>query len=211
MAKNEKFVVKKTTGIGEVVGFVNVNEPLTRFDEDGTYNIDILISQEEGQSYVKEITELSQKQMEKYGKNKKLADVTACVPYVKKVKDENGKVIEEIPDSEGRYILKTKNKAYIKDGVAGLTIPVFDAKLKPINVKFGAGSKVRLGVTFEGYSTNLGNGVSIKLRMVQLLEAVNSNGFKADDFFTEAEGFEAISDNTDYESTSVEEDEEADF
>ena len=211
MAKKDKFVEKITTGISEVVGFVNVNEPLTRFDEEGTYNINVLISKEEGENLVKKIEELRTKQHQNYGKNKKIAEITACNPYVKVEKDANGKIISEIPDSEGRYLLKAKNKAYIKDGVIGQRIPVFDSKLQPVKVKFGAGSKVRLGLTLEGYSTNLGTGVSIKLRMVQLLEAVNASGFKADDFFTEAEGFEAISDNEDFENVSEEDEEEADF
>lgn len=210
MAK-DSVTEKLTTGIGEVTGFVSVAEPSTKFNQEGEYSVNILIPATEGKALLKKIEAIQEKQYEAYRKNSKKAEITALKPFVKVEKDENGRIKSETPDPEGRFVLKAKNKAYIKNGVPGLKIQVFDSKLKPIEgVKFGAGSKVRLGLTLEGYSTNLGTGVSIKLRMLQLLEVVNFNGYSAEDFFTETDGYEF--DASDVEVIAEEDDEdEADF
>lgn len=198
-----------TTCVGEVTGFISVAKPSVLFDKDGLYFLNILIPKEVGIEYVKTIEQLTDEQFEKYRKNNKKIEITACVPYVEVVKDDKGRIIKETPDPEGRYILKTKNKAYIKDGEIGLKIPVFDSKLKPVtNVNFGVGSKVKLGVSFDGYSSNLGTGVSVKLRAVQLLEVCSFGNRKAQDFFTEEEGFEFVEEDVE---NQAENDEEADF
>ena len=190
MAK-ESVAKSYTTGICEVVGFVNVATPSTKFDKDGAYQLNVLISETEGKALVKKIEEILEEQYKTYRKNNKKMDITACVPYIKIEKDDKGHIIKETPDSEGRYVLKTKNKAYIKDGKITQKIPVFDSKLHPVDViSFGAGSKLKVGITLEGYSSNLGTGVSIKLRAVQILEVCNFGGYKAEDFFGEEEGYE---------------------
>ena len=205
----ESITEKLTTSIGEVEGYVCVPEPSTKFNTEGEYSINILVSEKEAKALIKKIEAIIERQYERYRKNSKKVEITAVKPYVKVEKDENGRIIKETPDSEGRYIIKAKNKAYIKNGVVGQKIPIFDSKLNPINgVKFGAGSKVRLGLTLEGYSTNLGTGVSVKLRMVQVLEMASFGGYKADDFFTETEGYEFDADSA--ETVDIE-DEEADF
>ena len=209
MAK-DSIRVKYSTGLGEVTGFVSVAKPSTTYDKDGLYQLNILIDEKEGKALQKKIAELIQEQFEKFRKNNKKADITACIPYVKVEKDENGRIIKEIPDPDGRYILKTKNKAYIKDGKVGQKIQVFDSKLNPVDVvNFGEGSKVKLGITLEGYSSNLGTGVSVKLRAVQIIEVKNYSGFKAEDFFGEEDGYEYSEDEE--AVTDDEEDEEADF
>lgn len=209
MAKKESIIEKVTTGTAEAQ-FVAVSKPMTKFDPDGLYHANVLIPKAEGERIVKLAKTIEEKQFEAYRKNNKKVEFTACVPYVKVEKDENGRIIKETPDPEGRYILKTKNKAYIKNGVAGQKIPVFDSKLKPIDgvINIGTGSTVRLGLTLEGYSTNLGTGVSVKLRMLQIIDLVAFGGFKADDFFSETEGYEFS--ESDIEAPA-EDDEEADF
>lgn len=209
MAK-DSIRVKYSTGLGEVVGFVSVTKPSTKFDKDGLYQLNILIDEKEGKALHKKIEEIIQEQYEKFRKNNKKAEITACIPYTKVEKDEDGRIIKETPDPDGRYVLKTKNKAYIKDGKVGQKIQVFDSKLNPVDVvNFGEGSKVKLGITLEGYSSNLGTGVSVKLRAVQIIEVNNYGGFKAEDFFGEEDGYEYSEDEE--AVTADEEDEEADF
>lgn len=209
MAKKESIVEKISTGIAEA-HFIAVCKSITKYDPEGLYHANVLIPKTEGEKIAKMAKAIEEKQFETYRKNNKRVEFTACVPYVKVEKDENGRIIKETPDPEGRYILKTKNKAYIKNGVPGQKIPVFDSRLNPIEgaINIGAGSTVRLGLTLEGYSTNLGTGVSVKLRMLQIIDLVQFGGFKADDFFSETEGYEF---NENDVETSVEEDEEADF
>lgn len=210
MAKKESIIEKITSGIAEAQ-FVAVSKPMTKFDPDGLYHANVLIPKSEGERIVKMVKAIEDKQFESYRKNNKRVEFTACVPYVKVEKDENGRIIKETPDPDGRYILKTKNKAYIKNGVPGQKIPIFDSKLKPIDgtINIGTGSTVRLGLTLEGYSTNLGTGVSVKLRMLQIIDLVQFGGFKADDFFSETEGYEF--NENDVETSEEDEDEEADF
>lgn len=208
MAK-ESIIKKITTGIGVVEGYISVVEPSTKFNPEGEYNIQVLVPNKEGIALAKTIVNMQDMQFDEYRKNSKKVEITAVKPYVKVEKDENGRIIKETPDPEGRYIIKAKNKAYIKNGVVGQKIQIFDSKLNPMTgVKFGAGSKVRLGLTLEGYSTNLGTGVSVKLRMVQVLEMASFGGYKADDFFTETEGYEFDGDSA--ETVDIN-DEEADF
>ena len=205
----ESIVEKLTTGNSEAV-FVAASKPMTTFDPEGLYHANVLVTKAEGEKIVKLANTIEEKQFNTYRKNNKKVEFTGCIPYVKVEKDENGRIIKETPDPEGRYILKAKNKAYIKNGIAGQKIPVFDSKLKPIEgVSIGSGSTVRLGLTLEGYSTNLGTGVSVKLRMLQVINLVPFGGYKADDFFTSTEGYDFSEADVDTEpagETSEEED-----
>ena len=64
MVKKESIAVKHTTGIGEVVGYVCVNEPSTKYVKEGEYQINILINKEEGEALTNKIQEIQQKQYE---------------------------------------------------------------------------------------------------------------------------------------------------
>ena len=197
---SKESMTKKLTVEGTICGFSNIFAPSTMYSKDGEYQAVIKTSESIAKPILGDCEALLEAQYDKYRKNSKKIEVTAIKPLVFVEKDENGRIIKETPDKDGAYVLKAKNKAYIKDGAIGLKIPVFDAKLNPITapIKFGNGTKVRLGITLEGYSTNLGTGVSVKLRMVQLLNVVDPSGYKAEDFFTVEDGYE-------FDGTAVEE------
>ena len=113
MANKDSVSKKLVTGKGELTGFISVFKPSTKFDKDGTYQANIILPKEEGERIAAEIKAVRTEQFKTYGKGTKVADLTQCVPLTI-VDDETG---EETPDAEGRYVFKTKAKAFIKDGV----------------------------------------------------------------------------------------------
>lgn len=210
MAKAEKITEKYVTGKGELVGFVAICTPSTKFDKEGTYSANILLPKEEGEKLAAKIKEVRTQQFKTYGKGTKVAELTQCVPYTT-VNEETG---EEIPDELGRYVLKTKAGAYIKDGKVDNKIAIVNAKKKPVkNVNVGAGTIARLLVILSGYSVAGKTGVSVKLKGVQIIDLVEFNGADVASAFDEEEGFDGEGEDF-TESTKAEadeDDEEEDF
>lgn len=198
MAKEKKSVSEKyTTGKGTLTGFISLFEPSTKFNKEGVYQAHLLLSKDEGEKLASKIKEIRTQQFKQFGKGTKVVEITQCVPYTT-VNDETG---EEVGDAEGRYILKTKASAFIKDGKITQKIPVLDAKLKPVTgVKVGEGTIARLGVELAGYSVAGKTGVSVKLKLVQIINLVEySGGATAESFgLTQEDGF-------DFEESDVEE------
>lgn len=208
MAREKKSVsAKYTTKKGTLTGFISIFEPSTRFNKDGVYQAHIILSKEEGEALAAKIKEVRTEQFKTYGKGTKVADLTQCVPYT--TTNDDG---EEVADSAGRYIFKTKASAFIKDGQPTAKIPVLDAKLKAIkNVKVGEGTIARLGVDLVGYSVAGKTGVSVKLKLVQIIDLVEYGaGATAEAYgLTEEDGFD-FDENSVVEETEVapEDDEE---
>lgn len=98
-------------------------------------------------------------------------------------------------DQNGDIVFKFKTKATIKTkagDVVKRTVPVFDAKGKPVDVTIGNGSVVRVAFQIVPYwksSTN--NGLSLYLDAVQIIELVEykGGGNAAAYGFGEEEGF----------------------
>lgn len=197
MAKEKKSVSKKyTTGRGILTGFISLFEPSTKFNKDGVYQAHLLVSKEEGEKIAAEIKDVRTQQFKQFGKGTKVAELTQCVPYT----IPNEETGEEIEDAEGRYVLKAKASAFIKDGKVTQRIPVLDAKLKPVKgVKVGEGTVAKLGVELVGYSVAGKTGVSVKLRLVQIIDLVEYTGGATAEAFglTEEDGF-------DFEESDVE-------
>lgn len=198
MAKKKKSVSEKyTTGKGTLTGFISLFEPSTKFNKEGVYQAYLLLSKDEGEKLVSKIKEIRTQQFKQFGKGTKVVEITQCMPYTT-INEETG---EEIEDAEGRYILKTRASAFIKDGKITQKISVLDAKLKPVTgVKVGEGTIARLGVELAGYSIPGKTGVSVKLKLVQIINLVEySGGATAESFdLTQEDGF-------DFEESDVEE------
>lgn len=189
MANKDSVSKKLVTGKGELTGFISVFKPSTKFDKDGTYQANIILPKEEGERIAAEIKAVRTEQFKTYGKGTKVVDLTQCVPLTI-VDDETG---EETPDAEGRYVFKTKAKAFIKEGKPTASVKVMDSKLHPMtNASIGAGTVAKLGVLLNGYCVAGKTGVSVKLKMLQILDLVEyAGGGNPEEFgFTEEEGFE---------------------
>lgn len=213
-SKRESVIKKYTTGKGELIGFISIFEPSTKFNKDGVYSANILLSKEEGEVLAEEIKKVRTEQYKTYGKKTKVAELTRCVPYG--IADEE--TGEETPDAEGRYILKTTAKAFIENGKAKVKIPVFDVKQNPVkDIRIGVGTVARLSISLEGYSVAGKTGVSVKLKAVQIIDLVEygngsaeSYGFGDEDGSFEFSEDEAVEDEEKAEN-EVDDDEEADF
>ena len=72
MAKAEKITEKYVTGKGELVGFVAICTPSTKFDKEGTYSANILLPKEEGEKLAAKIKEVRTQQFKTYGKGTKI-------------------------------------------------------------------------------------------------------------------------------------------
>ena len=212
MAKTKKESISKkyTTDKGELTGFISIFEPSTKFNKDGVYSANILLSKEEGEKLAEEIKTIRTEQFKTYGKGTKVAEITRCVPYGI-VDEETG---EETPDSEGRYILKTTSKAFIEGGKPRVKIAVFDGKLNPVqDVKIGAGTIAKLSISLDGYSVAGKTGVSVKLKAVQIIDLVEygtGNG-ESYGFGKEDEAFDSTEVITSTTEPTEEPEEEEDF
>lgn len=208
MAKKEAVIEKYVTGKGELTGFVALVTPSTKFNKEGVYSTSILLDKKEGEALVEKLKEIRKEQFKTYGKGTKCTEIS-CEPYSTTTEDG-----EEIPDSKGRYILKAKANAYIKDGKPDYKIPIINAKRQPVkNIKIGEGTIARLLLQLCGYSVAGKTGVSIKLKGVQIIDLVEFDGGNITNEFEDEEGFEGTGEE--FEETLIEdepvEDEEADF
>lgn len=214
MAKSKREAVSReyTTKKGELIGFIKVTEPSMAYNKTGEYVCNILVSKEEAKVILELAKEIQEEQFNKYRKNNKKVDITCIAPYVKIKKDEKGIIIEETPDKDGRYLFKTKENAYVKDGKPDNEIMIYDSKLHRIsNIKIGEGTIAKLGVTLKGYSTNLGTGVSAKLKVIQIIDLVEYTKSASSFGLTEEEGFKFSKNDEVEEKTDIEDDEEEDF
>ena len=214
MANNKEHVTAKyVTGKGELTGFIALIKPSTKFNKEGVYTTSILLPKEEGEILEQKIKDIRTEQFKKYGKGTKVAEITKCRPYTT-VNEETG---EEIPDSEGRYILTANASAYIKEGKISNRIKIINAKLQQVkNINIGEGTIAKLGIMLSGYSVAGKTGVSVKLGMVQIIELVEYSGGFSADMFSEEEGFDGLGEEFDETPIATEgsddgEEEEPDF
>lgn len=187
---------------GELTGFSAIFEPSVKFDKAGAYNANIILSKEDGEALLKLVKDVQKEQFKNFKqKNDKLAEIQSIVPISETTDD--GEIIY---DPEGRYVLKSKNKADIKDGVIGKRIAVFDSKLKPIKkLNLGEGSVVKLKISVSGYSVAGKVGVSIRLEAVQVFKYVPfvATSGTSDGFEAEEDGFDVETDVTEEEATEA--------
>lgn len=101
----------------------------------------------------------------------------------------------------GAVLFKFKQNAEIKqkDGtVDKITVPLFDAKGKPMKELVYGGSEIKISFTQRPYHMASSNtaGTTLDLKAVQVLELVSSGGGNASAFgFEEEDGFEASDDD----------------
>lgn len=186
----EKASVSFVTPKGEITGFSAIFQPSVKFNKEGMYNANILLSKEDGEKVEELVKNVQTEQFKNYAKKGKdtKSEIKSIKPYT--TVDDDG---NETPDSEGRYILKTKAKAYIKDNQVGKKIAVFDAKGRPVkSCKLGEGSVVRLKLDITGYTVAGKVGVSVTLAAVQIIKLVEyASTASFDGFDVEEDGFDA--------------------
>lgn len=181
--KNAKSKLFKTS-VGELKGFIALTKPyISQQNPEGVYIAQILIPKEEGEEYVKILAEVQDEQFKIKGKGTKKANHEQCVPYV----DEEGN-----PDKEGRYLLKTKLKAKIKDGVPAYHPVIKNALNQYIHgdIKIGEGTKASIVFYVQGYTYLNKTGTSVILQAIQIINLVEYGSPSDYDFDIVEGGYE---------------------
>lgn len=213
MANIERVKKKYTTGKGVLVGYLALTKPSKQY---GNYSANILLSKEEGSALVAQLKELRKEQF-KICNNKGTLKDLPCIPYT--TYDEASG--ENIPDGEGRYILKTTNKAYNKDGKLVFKTQFINAQKEFItgDISAGEGTIAKLSLVFEGYKAGANVGISAKLlggQIINLVAYSNKPSISLSDF-EEEEGYDGVgedfSEDTEAQDDNIPEvdDEEEDF
>lgn len=209
MAQNKK--KPSVTPAGRAI-FPRLNEPDTKFNEDGVYTVTLALEGEEAQAMIEVIEEAKKEAMamaKKQIKGKKKPK-EADLPYFE--------VLDENEEETGEIGFKFKMKA---SGVSKKTgkrwerrPALFDAKTKRINAdttQIWGGSIIKVSYTADPYYVPaLGAGVSLRLEGVQVIELVTAGGKSASDLgFGEEDGYEGAEETGGFEEEDGYESDEA--
>ena len=189
-----------TTPLGTAV-YPHLNEPDTKFEEDGIYSTTLKIEADVAESMIEKLETLYIAEYEKFCKEKKKPKLKqADRPWTEEYDDEGNET--------GNYLFRFKMKAKTRKGIE-LRPVLFDSKCQPLHENIGGGSKMK--VSYEPTCwlvPSLGVGISLRLRGVQVLELVEYGGASASSLgFGEEEGFETAS--ASFQNVSLDEDEKA--
>jgi len=175
----------KVTPNGTLTGFVAIEKPSTKFDDNGVFSCQVAFTGEDAKKMKKEIDNAMAESL----KNAKGVKRAANPPYT----------------IEGKtLVVKFKQKARIvtrKGDVWEKDVKLFDAANKPITeyIAVGEGSVVK--VAYDSYAWGvaaLGAGITLQLQMVQVIDLVkrSSGDGGVDNPFEATEGFTAANKKT---------------
>ncbi len=188
--RKPKFL-KMTTPKGTAV-YPWLTEPNRKFDQAGVYSVNLRMTSEDASEFVNAITEILDHHHEDQTKEHKKKIKKADLPIIEVVDDQGNET--------GEIELKCKMKAsYEYDGKTITQRPLLiDAKRQPVggDVRIGSGTTMKCGVEIRPwYVASQGVGVSLRLKVVQIIELVEFGGGTTGFDFDDEEGFETISAN----------------
>ena len=179
--------LKLTTPKGTAI-YPWLNEP----NQFGYYQVNLRLTVQDAAEFVAIITKVRDDYYGEQTKELKKKLKKAHLP-VFEVIDDQGEETNEVD-------LKIKLKsAYEYDGKTITQRPtLIDAKQHPIenDIKIGSGTTLRCGVEVTPWHSSLGIGVTLRLRVAQIIDIVEFSGSGASAYdFQNEEGFETISAN----------------
>ena len=183
---------KLTTPKGTAI-YPWLNEPNRKFDQIGVYSVNLRMNGEDAVEFIAAITKVRDEYHSEQTKETKKKLKKADLPVME--------VIDDQGDETGEVDLKIKLKAgYEYDGKTITQRPtLIDAKQQPMgnDTLIGSGSVLRCGVdVVPWYMPTNGVGVSLRLRVAQIIDLVEFGGGGAAAYdFQNEEGFETISAN----------------
>jgi hypothetical protein len=168
----------KATPIGTLTGFVAIEKPSTKFDDNGVYSCQVSFTGKDA----KEMKETIDAYMEESKTNSKKVSRMANPPYTIE-----GKTLV-VKFKQKARILSRSGDFYEKE------VKLFDAKNNPVEEQLflGEGSAVR--VAYKPYLWGvaaLGCGCTLQLEMVQVIDLVKRQSGGEANPFGEEEGFVA--------------------
>lgn len=157
-------------------------EPDTKFDADGKYKVNLIVSGPEAQAFKEAIDKRMEKNLQRIEEQGKDPGNTH-LPY------------EELEDGSFRFKFKSNAKGETREGKTfSRTIPLFDAAGNPVTDLdgVGGGSIIRVAGEFGlwGPFGATGSGVTLRINAVQIIElneyeaSAETYGFEAEDGFT---------------------------
>jgi len=205
---------KLVTPVG-VSQFAWLNKPDTKFDENGHYKVNLIVSANDAKPLIKSINDEIAKAVEMAKEKSKGKNIkTANTPFEEEVVEEtvNGKKVMK-PTGNIIFKFKAKAKIIMKNGdVIDNKVPIFDSKGTPMTNQVWSGSEMKASADMIPYYTAMaGAGVSLRLKAVQITKLVEGSGASSSSHgFSEVkDGYTAPEDKT-FEN-EVEQSQNADF
>jgi len=184
--------IKLTTPKGTAI-YPWLNEPNRKFDPIGVYSVNLRMTAQDAAEFVEIITKVRDEYHGEQTKERKKKLKKADLPVLE--------VIDDQGEETGEVDLKIKLKAgYEYDGKTITQRPtLIDAKQQPIgnDIQIGSGTTLRCGVEVAPwYVPTMGIGVSLRLRVAQIIDLVEFGGGGAAAYdFQNEEGFETVAAN----------------
>ena len=182
--------IKLTTPKGTAI-YPYLNEPNRKFDQIGVYSVNLRMNGEDAAEFISTITKVRDEYHNEQTKEMKKKTLKKADLPVKEVVDDQG-------EETGEVDLKIKLKAgYEYDGKTITQRPtLIDAKQQPManDILIGSGTTLRCGVEVAPwYVPTMGIGVSLRLRVAQIIDLVEFGGGGAAAYdFNNEEGFETV-------------------
>ena len=179
MAKNMYAKIVSPEGVSK---YAWLTKPDTKFDKDGHFKVNLVVSAEEAQPLIQQIDAEMKKSAEIAKEKNKKAVKMANPPYETETDDTGAET--------GNIEFKFKRKAQIiaSDGkVIPFKVAIFDSSGTPMtDTNVWSGSKMKVSAELvHWYTAMAGAGVSLRLRAVQITQLVeggsdNASGYGFD-------------------------------
>lgn len=166
-----------------------LTKPDTKFKAAGEFSVRLKIPAEEAAGLVAMIEEAREKSaIDAKAENPKKQIKKADPPYKPELDDEGNETGNLLFNFKQGAVIKTK-----AGEVINVTIRVFDAKGNPLVGKIvGAGSTVKVAFQLNPfYTAQIGAGVSLRLKAVQVIDLIEPQGGSAESYgFEQEDGYE---------------------
>lgn len=179
----------KITSPKGIAVYPSLNKPDTKFDPDGVYKTTLKLADTEAtQKYIAKIDAIMEENLQKERLITKKKSLQMANPPYKR-------------DEEGNYLVNFKLKAKVtpKNGKPFTQKPVLlDAKKAPVTVSVGGGSTIRVGAEVNEWNTKDGVGITLWLKLVQVLELKEYDATSGFDI-EEEDGWESMDSDPGYD------------
>jgi hypothetical protein len=169
-----------TTPVG-VANYPYISKPDTQFDAEGVYKVTLAVPEDEAKPVIELINAELLAGVKALKESKpKTKFKSAPLPYAKELDDDGNET--------GNVLIKFKSKAAYKPSV-------FDAKNNPmVNHNIWGGSEIKVNGAIAFYSSpSIGQGVTLRLRAVQVIQYVEGSDGAGKFNFEEEDGYVAAS------------------
>jgi len=192
MAKRKPKYQKVTSPAGRAI-FPRLNEPDTKFDEDGVFKVDLAVDLEKAADFMEKVSNIvNDFAEEQRAEQPKLKRYSIEMPWEDEMDDDGNETGNVRIRFKRKAVVRPKDKEPIH-----FTVPIFDAKLNQMNEQVWGGSTLKVSAEIVPYAMAALKqiGASLRIRGVQVLELVSGSYADPSSMFDEEEGFETTGDS----------------